>query len=338
MAQGQNSHLQIISDIKKGAFKPIYFLMGEEPYYIDLITEAIVENALEESERDFNQTILYGSETEISSLINAAKRYPMMSQRQLIVVKEAQGLKKIGDLIYYAEELQPTTILVVNYKGGSAKEKKLISAIEKVGVVYESKRVYDYQLPAFINGYAADNSITIEPKAVSMLADSIGTDLSRLAGELQKLRIILGGNNCITALLVEENIGISKDYNNFELLSAVINRDVFKVARIVNYFERNPKNNPLVITISVLFNLFSNLLILYYSKDKTDAGITRELNLRSSYQARDYKTAMQNYNVFKCVDIISYIRQYDAKSKGVGVAPNTTDSALLRELVYKIMH
>ncbi|MEG2163363.1 MAG: DNA polymerase III subunit delta [Bacteroidales bacterium] len=338
MAQVQNKYAQIISDIKKGIFKPIYFLMGDEPYYIDLITDAIIENALEESERDFNQTILYGLETEISSLINGAKRYPMMSQRQLIVVKEAQYLEKIEDLIYYVEDYQPLTVLVVNYKEGLIKDKKLISAIEKIGIVYESKRLYDSQLPSFINGYVKDNALTIEPKAVAMLADSIGADLNRMVGELQKLKLTIKSNNIITAIQVEENIGISKDYNNYELQAAVINKDIYKVAQIAAYFEQNPKNNPLIVTISVLFNFFSNLLILYYSKDKTDVGISHELNLKNIYQVRDYKTAMQNYTVFKCVDIISYIREYDAKSKGIGIAPNTTNSALLRELLYKIMH
>ncbi|MEG1574674.1 MAG: DNA polymerase III subunit delta, partial [Bacteroidales bacterium] len=208
MAQVQNKYAQIISDIKKGIFKPIYFLMGDEPYYIDLITDAIIENALEESERDFNQTILYGLETEISSLINGAKRYPMMSQRQLIVVKEAQYLEKIEDLIYYVEDYQPLTVLVVNYKEGLIKDKKLISAIEKIGIVYESKRLYDSQLPSFINGYVKDNALTIEPKAVAMLADSIGADLNRMVGELQKLKITIKSNNIITAIQVEENIGI----------------------------------------------------------------------------------------------------------------------------------
>lgn len=338
MAQEQNKYTKLISEIKKGIFKPVYLLMGEEPYYIDMITDAIVENALDDSERDFNQTILYGNEAEVSYVINAAKRYPMMAPRQLIVIKEAQNMDKIDALIYYMQELQPATVLVLNYKGKNLKDKKLVAAIEKVGLVVESKKIYDSQLPSFINDYVAGMGMTIGVKAVSMLADYIGNDLNRMAGELQKLKIVTGGREAITPEIVEANIGISKDYNNFELLDSVINKDYYKVAGIVKYFEKNPKNNPLVLTISVLFNFFSNLMILYYAKDKSDAGIAKELNMKSQYYTQRYRKALQNYSAYKCVDVISYIREYDAKSKGVGVAPNTTDASLLKELLYKIMH
>lgn len=338
MAAVQDKYSQILSSVTKGIFKPIYLLMGDEPYYIDVITDAIVANALDDSERDFNQTILYGIDVEVSSLINAAKRYPMMAQRQLIVVKEAQMLDGIEELIYYAEEVQPTTVFVICYKGGLLKNKKLISAIEKVGEVYESKKLYDNQLPVFITNYASEHSFEIEPKAVSMLADFIGNDLNRITGELNKLFIVSQGKKEISALLVEEHIGISKDYNNFELQAAIINKDSYKANRIINYFESNPKNNSIIPTISILFNLFSNLLLAYYAKDKSDMGLIKDLNLRNQYQLKDYKKAMTNYNVFKCVDIIAMLREYDAKSKGVGVPTSITDAALLRELVYKIMH
>lgn len=338
MAQGQTKYLGVLSDIKKGIFKPVYLLMGEEPYFIDVITDAIIENALDDSERDFNQTILYGNEAEVSYVINAAKRYPMMAPRQLIVIKEVQNMDKIDALIYYVQELQPATVLVLNYKGKNLKDRKLVAAIEKVGEVIESKKLYDSQLPSFINDYVAGMGMKIGVKAVSMLADFIGNDLSRMTGELQKLRIVTGGKEMITPEIVEANIGISKDYNNFELLDSVINRQYDKVAGIVKYFEKNPKNNPLVLTISVLFNFFSNLMVLYYAKDKSDAGIAKELNMKSQYYTQRYRKALQNYSAFKCVDIISYLREYDAKSKGVGVAPNTPDSSLLKELIYKIMH
>lgn len=338
MAQGQSKYLGVLSDIKKGIFKPVYLLMGEEPYFIDVITDAIIENALDDSERDFNQTILYGNEAEVSYVINAAKRYPMMAPRQLIVIKEAQNMDKIDALIYYVQELQPATVLVLNYKGKNLKDRKLVAAIEKVGEVIESKKLYDSQLPSFINDYVAGMGMKIGVKAVSMLADFIGNDLSRMTGELQKLRIVTGGKEMITPEIVEANIGISKDYNNFELLDSVINRQYDKVAGIVKYFEKNPKNNPLLLTISVLFNFFSNLMVLYYAKDKSDAGIAKELNMKSQYYTQRYRKALQNYSAFKCVDIISYLREYDAKSKGVGVAPNTPDSSLLKELIYKIMH
>lgn len=338
MAQEQNKYNSVLSDIKRGVFKPIYLLMGEEPYFIDVITDAIIENALDDSERDFNQTVVYGNEAEVSYLINAAKRYPMMAERQLIVVKEAQNMDKIGDLVYYAQEFQPSTVLVLNYKGKTLKDRKLVGAIEKVGTVIESKKLYDSQLPSFISSYVSEMGMTIGVKAVSMLADFIGNDLSRITGELRKLKIVTGGKATITPEIVEANIGISKDYNNFELLDSVINKQYYKVATIVRYFEKNPKNNPLVLTVSVLFNFFSNLMILYYAKDKSDAGIARELGMKSQYYTQRYKKALQNYSAYKCVDIISYIREYDAKSKGVGVAPNTSDASLLKELLYKIMH
>lgn len=338
MALSNDKYLQIISDVKKGNFKPIYLLMGDEPYFIDIITNAIIDNALDDSERDFNQTILYGLDVESSSLINAARRYPMMAQRQLIVLKEAQMFDEIENLIYYAEEYQPTTVLVINYKGGVLKDKKLISAIEKVGLVCEFKKLYENQIAKFITDYVQNRSFTIEPKAVSMISDFIGDDLSRIAGELDKLIIVIGDNKEISASLVERHIGISKDYNNFELKSALVKKDVYKVNQIINYFESNPKNNSIIPTISLLFNFFSNLLIAYYSNDKSDMGMMKELNIKTPFQFKDYKTAMGNYNVFKCVEIIALLRNYDAKSKGVGVSTSTTEASLLRELLYKIMH
>lgn len=247
----QNIHLQIISDIKKKNFKPVYFLMGDEPYYIDLITDSIIDNALDDADRDFNQTIVYGADVEASTVINAAKRYPMMAPRQLVVVKEAQMLKGLDDLQFYLQKPLTSTILVFNYKNGSLKNKKLLAELNSVGIVYESKKLYDYQLPPFINTYVTDKGFTIEPKAVAMLGDAIGNDLSRLTGELDKLSIVLQGNTRITAALIEHNIGISKDFNNFELLNAFINKNIYKVNQIIAYFEKNPKSNPLIVTIIV---------------------------------------------------------------------------------------
>lgn len=338
MAQANDKYLQIISDIKKGEFKPIYLLMGDESYYIDSITDTIIKNALDDSERDFNQTILYGLDAEISSLINTAKRYPMMASRQLVVLKEAQMFDDIDEIIMYVEQYQPTTILVINYKGGVLKNKKLITAIEKVGAVFEFKKLYENQVPKFITDYLQSYSLTIESKAVSMIADYIGNDLNKIVGELEKLKIVIGDDKEVTAQLVEEHIGISKDYNNFEFLSAIVNKDVYKVNKIIKYFESNPKNNSIIPTISIMFNFFSNLLLVYYAPDKSDMGLVKELNFKSPYQLKEYKTAKLHYNVFKCVEIISLLREYDAKSKGVGVSTLTTDASLLRELSYKIMH
>lgn len=337
--KGSNTYLEIISDIKKKNFKPVYFLMGEESYYIDLITDSIIDNALDETERDFNQTIVYGIDVDIPTIINAAKRYPMMAARQLVVVKEAQMLKGLEDLQYYLQKPLMSTILVFNYKNGSLKNKKLLAELNSAGIVYESKKLYDYQLPNFITNYVTEKGLSIEQKAVAMLSDAIGSDLNRLTRELEKLSIILQGNaQRITAELIESHIGISKDFNNFELLNAFIVKDIYKVNQIIDYFEKNPRSNPLILTISVLFNFYANLMLVYYIQDKSESNIMAELKLRNIFQARDYLTAMKNYNAYKCVNIISYIREYDAKSKGIENASGTTDAALLKELAYKILH
>ena len=335
-----NLYLEILKDIRNKNFKPVYFLMGEESYFIDLITDAIIENALTDDERDFNQTIMYGSDVDnYGTVVNAAKRYPMMAQRQLVVVKEAQQISNIELLSFYLKQPLASTILVINHKHGVVKSKKLLSEVEQVGVLYESKKLYDNQLPAFINNYVAASGRTIENKAMQMIADFIGSDLNRLTSELDKLRISMGeANTRITSDDVERNVGVSKDFNNFELLNAIVTRNVVKANQIVNYFERNPKSNPFVVTISVLFGFFSNLMIAYFATDKSEQGLMQELKLRSTFQARDYVTAMRNYNAFKCIDVIALLRQYDARSKGIGATSNTTEGELLREMVYKIMH
>lgn len=335
-----NLYLEILKDIRNKNFKPVYFLMGEESYFIDLITDAIIENALTDDERDFNQTIMYGSDVDnYGTVVNAAKRYPMMAQRQLVVVKEAQQISNIELLSFYLKQPLASTILVINHKHGVVKSKKLLSEVEQVGVLYESKKLYDNQLPAFINNYVAASGRTIENKAMQMIADFIGSDLNRLTSELDKLRISMGeANTRITPDDVERNVGVSKDFNNFELLNAIVTRNVVKANQIVNYFERNPKSNPFVVTISVLFGFFSNLMIAYFATDKSEQGLMQELKLRSTFQARDYVTAMRNYNAFKCIDVIALLRQYDARSKGIGATSNTTEGELLREMVYKIMH
>lgn len=335
-----NLYLEILKDVRNKNFKPVYFLMGEESYFIDLITDAIIENALTDDERDFNQTIMYGADIDnYGTVVNAAKRYPMMAPRQLVVVKEAQQVANIELLSFYLKQPLASTILVINHKHGVVKGKKLLSEIEQVGVLYESKKLYDNQLPAFINNYVAATGRTIENKAMQMIADYIGSDLNRLTSELDKLRISMGEDKTrITPEDVERNIGVSKDFNNFELLNAIVTRNVFKANQIVNYFERNPKNNPFIVTISVLFGFFSNLMLAFFAADKSEQGLMQELKLRSTFQSRDYITAMRNYNAFKCIDIIALLRQYDARSKGIGATSNTSEGEMLRELVFKIMH
>lgn len=334
----EQQYIQILGEIRKRNFRPVYFLMGDESYYIDLITDTIIELALDESERDFNQTIVYGGDTTMGAVINAAKRYPMMAQRQLVVLREAQQIKNMDDLIYYLQQPLMSTVLVINYKNGTVKSKKLLAAVEKTGILYESKKIYDSQLPAFVTNYVTARGYVIEQKAVGMLCDAVGTDLSRMAGELDKLMIALpGGDKRITAVSVERNVGISKDYNNFELLNALITRDVYKANRIQHYYRSNPKSSPLPVTLGVLFNFFSNLMVAYFFPDKSDVSVMNGLKLRTVYQARDYLTALRAFNAFKCMDIISELRRCDTRSKGIG---NTSvpDDELLKELIFKILH
>jgi len=245
--------------------------MGDEPYYIDELTDLFIDTVLPEEERDFNQTILYGMETDVKSVITLSRSFPMMSDYQLVVIKEAQNLSKIEELEVYAKNPLHTTILVLNYKNGTLdKRKKLYAEIDKHGVVFESKKIPEYKIPAFISSYVQTKGLGIDQKSAQMLSDYLGNDLSKLTNEIAKLLIAIpAGQLRITAELIEENIGISKDFNNFELLKAVVEKDVFKVNQIADYFEKNPKNNPMVMTMSVLFNFFSNLMVCYWAKNKT---------------------------------------------------------------------
>ena len=303
----ETTYEEIARNLKNKIYAPVYFLMGEEDYYIDRIADYILEHVLTETEKEFNQTVLYGSDTDIVTVINAAKRYPMMSKYQVLVVKEAQNLKNLEELSYYLKKPMPSTILVICYKHGSLdKRKKLTAELDKAGVLFESKKLKDAQLPGF--------------------------------GELEKLIITLPkGQRRITPEQIERNIGISKDFNNFELRNALIEKDVFKANQIVKYFEENPKNNPLQVTLAVLFNFFSNLMLAYYAPEKNEQGIAAQLSLRSPWQARDYQAAMRRYTGVKVMKIIEAIRQCDVRSKGVGNA-SISDGELLRELVYLILH
>ena len=335
----ETTYEEIARNLKNKIYAPVYFLMGEEDYYIDRIADYILEHVLTETEKEFNQTVLYGSDTDIATVINAAKRYPMMSKYQVVVVKEAQNLKNLEELAYYLKKTMPLTILVICYKHGSMnKRKKLTVELDKAGVLFESKKLKDAQLPGFITSYLKRKQVEIEPKASEMMAEFVGTDLNRMAGELEKLNITLPkGQRRITPDQIERNIGISKDFNNFELRNALIEKDVFKANQIVKYFEENPKNNPLQVTLAVLFNFFSNLMLAYYAPEKNEQGIAAQLSLRSPWQARDYQAAMHRYTGVKVMRIIEAIRQCDVRSKGVGNA-SISDGELLRELVYLILH
>lgn len=330
---------EIVRNLRNKVYAPVYFLMGEEDYYIDRISDYIIDTVLTDTEKEFNLTVLYGSDTDIATIINAAKRYPVMSKYQVVAVREAQALRNLDELVYYLQKPLESTILVMCYKHGALdRRKKLVAELEKAGVLFESKKLKDAQLPGFITSYLKRKQVEIEPKASEMMAEFVGTDLNRMAGELEKLVITLpAGQRRITPEQIERNIGISKDYNNFELRNALIEKDVLKANRIIKYFEENPKNNPLQVTLAVLFNFFANLMLVYYAPDKSDRGIAAHLGLRSPWQAKDYENAMKRYTGVKVMQIVGAIRQCDAKSKGVGNS-SVSDGELLRELVYFILH
>lgn len=335
----ETTYEEIARDLKNRVYKPVYYLMGEESYYIDKISEYIMQSVLTEEEKEFNLTVLYGADTDVTTIINAAKRYPMMAERQVVVVKEAQNVKRMEDLSFYLQKPLQSTILVFCHKHGVIdRRKKLAAEIEKSGVLFESKKIKEAQLAGFISSYLKRKQVEIEPKAAEMMAEFVGTDLSRLAGELEKLVITLPqGIRRVTPEQIERNIGISKDYNNFELRSALVAKDILKANRIIKYFEENPKTNPLQMTLSVLFGFFSNLMLAYYAPEKSEQGIAAQLGLKSPWQAREYMAAMRVYNGVKVMQIIGEIRYCDARSKGVDNS-SLTDGDLLRELIYRILH
>ena len=339
MAKQEITCDDILKELRAKQYRPVYYLMGEEPYYIDLIADYITDNILTGTEKEFNLTVVYGADVDIATVINAAKRYPMMSEHQVVVVKEAQNIRNMEELSYYLQKPLLSTILVICHKHGVLdRRKKLAAEIEKTGVLFESKKVKDAQLPAFITSYMKRKGIDVEPKATAMLADFVGADLSRLTGELEKLIITLPkGHTRVTPEQIEKNIGISKDYNNFELRSALVEKDVLKANKIIKYFEENPKTNPIQMTLSLLFGFFSNLMLAYYAPEKSEQGIANMLGLRTPWQAKDYLAAMRRYNGVKTMQIIGEIRYADAKSKGVG-NPSLSDGDILRELVFKILH
>ena len=339
MAKQELSCDDILKELRAKQYRPIYYLMGEESYYIDLIADYITDNVLSETEKEFNLTVVYGADVDIATVINAAKRYPMMSEYQVVIVKEAQAIRNMEELSFYLQKPLNSTILVICHKHGTLdKRKKLAAEVEKVGILFESKKIKDSQLPAFINSYMKRKGIDMEPKASAMLADFVGTDLSRLTGELEKLIITLpAGQKRVTPEQIEKNIGISKDYNIFELRSALVEKDILKANKIIKYFEENPKTNPIQLTLSLLFNFYSNLMLSYYSPEKTEQGIASWLGLKSPWAARDYLTAMRRYNGVKTMQIIGEIRYADAKSKGINNA-SMSDGDILRELVFKILH
>lgn len=340
MAARELTYEEIMRGIKAKQFAPVYVLQGDEPYYIDRLTDELIANVLDDSERDFNQTIVYGSDTDVNTVMTAAKRYPMMAARQLVVVKEAKGLKSIEDLHYYVQNPQPSTVLVINYKYAKLDgRKKLAGIVKEKGVLFESKKLYENKIPGFISTHLQTKGYTIDAKSSQMISDYLGTDLSKIANELDKLCIALSvsGQKRVTPELIEENIGISKDFNNYELQSAIARRDILKANRIIQYFDQNPKDNPIIVTLTVLYGFFSNLMICHFENDKSEANLMKALGLRFNFQFADYQSAMRVYNAFKTMEIIALLRQYDAKAKGVDNV-SASQGELLKELAFKIMH
>lgn len=329
----------IVKDVRNRKFCPIYLLMGEEDYYIDKVSDYIVDTVLDDNEKEFNLTVMYGLDTDMASIVNNAKRYPMMSEYQVVLVKEAQNIRSWDDLSYYLQKPLNSTVLILCYKHGTIdRRKKIVAEIEKVGVVFESKKLKEGQLPGFIMAYMKRKKVEMEQKAAEMMADFVGNDLNRMAGEFDKLIITLPkGRNRITPEDIERNIGVSKDYNNYELKNALIEKDVAKANRIVKYFNDNPKNNPLQPTLAVLFNYFSNLMVSYYSPEKSENGVASYLGLKSQWQAKEYMAGMRVYTGVKVMNIISEIRRCDARSKGIGNS-SVSPGDLLKELVFFILH
>jgi len=329
---------EILSDLRNRIFKPVYFLAGEEPYFIDKISEYIEEKVLSEADKAFNQIIIYGDDTNIAAIIDTARRFPMMASHQVVIVKEAQSLKKIEDLAFYLEKPLQSTLLVFCYKYKSLdKRTKLFRLLESSAVYFESPRLRDYQIPAWIDSYLMKRGIKTEPSASAMLTEYLGTDLHKIANELEKLIITLpAGKPLITNALIEKNIGISKDYNNFELQKAVGERNILKANLIVRYFADNPKDNPLTLTIASLFSFFSKLLAYHYLPDKSKNNVAATLKVNPFF-VKDYENAASKYNAKKTVEIISILRTYDMRSKGFN-DPGTEPGDLLKEMVYKILH
>jgi DNA polymerase-3 subunit delta len=342
---------QILSDLKKKIYHPVYFLQGEESFYIDQLSDYIEQNVLTESEKEFNQTIVYGRETDVLTLISYARRYPMMSNYQVIIVKEAQDMKSLfgkqkedgkqkDDKDPFVEYLlRPTnsTLLVFCYKYGKLdKRTKAAKILDKSSVIFESKKLYDDQLPAWIGKYVQAIGLRINMKAQQMLAENLGNDLTKITNELGKLRLNLKEGQEITPEIVEENIGVSKDFNVFELQKALGNRNILKANKIINYFAANPKSNPMVMTIPQLYSYFLKVLTYHKLEDRTTNNAASLLGV-NPYFLGDYIKAAKEYSPEHCVRNISYISEYDLRSKGVNNF-TTNEGELMKELVYKILH
>ena len=342
MAEAKNvSFESIMRDLEAGKFAPVYYLMGDEPFYIDKIADYIAEHALQPEERDFNQTILFGSDVNASQIADIARRYPMMAERQVVIVKEAQNIKNTEALEKYFAQPMPSTVLVMCHKNGKVDGRKsgYVKAIKTAGVLFESAKLKDRDLPGFIENYLKSRQVKIDNKSVQMIAENIGADLSRLVGELDKVILSLPEENrVVTPQIVEDQIGVSKEFNGFELRDAIVSRNVYKANQIIKYFDENPKAGSIYSFLPLLFNYFQNLMIAFYApNNKSQEAVAEWLELRNAWSAKDYMTGMRNYSGMKVMQIISKIREIDAKSKGLD-NPNTPAGELMKELIFYILH
>jgi len=336
---------ELIKDLKSRKYKPIYLLHGDEPYFIDQVSDYVEQHLLSEAEKGFNQTVLYGKDTDIMTVLGAAKRYPMMADYQVVLVKEAQDMKwgndsddkkAINPLLNYLENPLPSTILVFCYKYGKFdKRKRTYKAIEKSGLIFESAGLYDNKVPAWVEGYLTEKGYRVNQQASLMLAEYLGNDLSKIANELDKLMLNVAAGQEITLKHIQDNIGISKEYNVFELQTALAKKDALKANQIINYFEANPKANPIVLVLGNLNNFFSKVLVYHYVRDKSPQNLAAEMGV-SPYFIKDYEQAARSSPLGKTVQIISYLRECDVKSKGVD--SNTDHGRLMKELMFKILH
>lgn len=328
---------EILSNLQKKIYHPIYFLMGEETYFIDKISDYISDNVLTDAEKGFNQTILYGKDVEPHAIIANARRFPMMSNYQVIIIREAQNIKKIEELESYVKNPLNSTILVINYKYKTLDKRKTFpKLIDQKGILFEAKKIYDNQLPTWIISYLKNHQYTIVPQAAAMLAEYLGTDLGKVVNELDKLIISLPAGSQITPDHIEKNIGISKEFNVFELQNALGERDLLRANRIINYFGANPSSNPIPMIVSSLFSYFSKILNYHFLEDKSQNNVASVLQVHPFF-VKTYVAAAKNYNIKKLVEIISILREFDMKSKGWGnVSASPAD--LQREMIYRILH
>ena len=331
----------VMHDLQQRKFRPVYYLMGEEPYYIDKISDWIAENVLQPEGRDFDQTVLFGSDVNASQIVDAAKRYPMMSEYQVLIVKEAQNVKNVEALEKYMKAPMPSTILVMCHKNGTidGRKREYVKAIQQAGILFESKKLRERDLPGFIERYLKAQEASIDTKSTQMIAEAVGADLSRLTGELDKVLLSLPEQDRrVTPQVVEDQIGVSKDYNAFELRDAIVNRNIEKANRIIKYFDENPKAGGLYALLPMVFNYFQNLMLAFYCPQKgSQEALAKWLDMKSPWGARDYLTGMQNYSGMKVMQIISKIREIDAKSKGLD-NPNTPPGELMKELIFFTFH